>query len=139
MQLNMGEGKSSVIVPIVAAALADGSRVVRVLVAKSQSKQMLQMLMSKLGGLLDRVVYPGSKKAVSSSVTILGLAVSRVSSWLCPAFFDEGRVSGTTCPLILSRVCARVFMKAVSIFLRGMLSAAPGKVRWRRPLVPVTA
>lgn len=57
MQLNMGEGKSSVIVPIVASALADGSRVVRVLVAKPQSKQMLHMLTSKLGGLLDRVVF----------------------------------------------------------------------------------
>lgn len=56
MQLNMGEGKSSVIVPIVAAALADGSRLVRVIVAKPQSKQMLQMLVSKLGGLLDRRV-----------------------------------------------------------------------------------
>ncbi|TVY87635.1 hypothetical protein LAWI1_G008611, partial [Lachnellula willkommii] len=57
MQLNMGEGKSSVIVPIVAASLADGSRLVRVIVAKPQSKQMFQMLVSKLGGLLDRRVY----------------------------------------------------------------------------------
>ena len=57
MQLNMGEGKSSVIVPIVAAALADGSRLVRVIVAKPQSKQMFQMLVSKLGGLLDRRIY----------------------------------------------------------------------------------
>ncbi|KAN0110108.1 hypothetical protein V8E51_006495 [Hyaloscypha variabilis] len=57
MQLNMGEGKSSVIVPIVAAALADGSRLVRVIVAKPQSRQMLEMLISKLGGLLDRRVY----------------------------------------------------------------------------------
>ncbi|SPO01443.1 uncharacterized protein DNG_04116 [Cephalotrichum gorgonifer] len=57
MQLNMGEGKSSVIVPIVASAMADGTRLVRVLVAKPQSKQMLQMLTSKLGGLLDRVVF----------------------------------------------------------------------------------
>lgn len=57
MQLNMGEGKSSVIVPIVAAALADGEKLVRVLVAKPQSKQMLQMLTSKMGGLLDRVVF----------------------------------------------------------------------------------
>lgn len=54
MQLNMGEGKSSVIVPIVAAALADGKRLVRVVVAKPQSKQMFQMLVSKLGGLLGR-------------------------------------------------------------------------------------
>jgi hypothetical protein len=57
MQLNMGEGKSSVIVPIVAAALADGSRLVRVLVAKPQSRQMLHMLVSKLGGVLGRRIY----------------------------------------------------------------------------------
>lgn len=57
MQLNMGEGKSSVIVPMVAAALADSSRLVRVVVAKPQSKQMAQMLTSKLGGLLNRRVY----------------------------------------------------------------------------------
>ncbi|KAL2816576.1 hypothetical protein BDW59DRAFT_166300 [Aspergillus cavernicola] len=57
MQLNMGEGKSSVIVPIVAAANADGVCLVRVLVAKPQSRQMLQMLISKLGGRLGRRVY----------------------------------------------------------------------------------
>lgn len=57
MQLNMGEGKSSVIVPIVAAALADGKQLLRVIVAKPQSKQMTQMLISKLGTLLDRRVY----------------------------------------------------------------------------------
>ena len=57
MQLNMGEGKSSVIVPIVAATLADGSRLVRVVVAKPQSRQMLQMLVSKLGGLADHQIY----------------------------------------------------------------------------------
>ncbi|KAK4895204.1 hypothetical protein LTR49_028300 [Elasticomyces elasticus] len=57
MQLNMGEGKSSLIVPIVAADLAKGSQLVRIVVAKPQSKQMAQMLISKLGGLLDRRVY----------------------------------------------------------------------------------
>lgn len=57
MQLNMGEGKSSVIVPAVAAALADGEKMVRVIVGKPQSKQMFQMLVSKLGGLLDRRIY----------------------------------------------------------------------------------
>ncbi|SMY26080.1 unnamed protein product [Zymoseptoria tritici ST99CH_1A5] len=57
MQLNMGEGKSSVIVPMVAAALADGSQLVRVIVAKPQSKQMAEMLKAKLGGLLGRRVY----------------------------------------------------------------------------------
>ncbi|KAB8071219.1 hypothetical protein BDV29DRAFT_159701 [Aspergillus leporis] len=57
MQLNMGEGKSSVILPIVAAARSNGVCLVRVLVAKPQSRQMLQMLVSKLGGLLGRRVY----------------------------------------------------------------------------------
>ncbi|KAJ4296532.1 hypothetical protein N0V90_006577 [Kalmusia sp. IMI 367209] len=57
MQLNMGQGKSSVIVPMVAAALADGKRLVRVIVGKPQSKQMLEMLVSKLGGLLNRRIY----------------------------------------------------------------------------------
>ncbi|KAF2131741.1 hypothetical protein P153DRAFT_336326 [Dothidotthia symphoricarpi CBS 119687] len=53
-QLNMGAGKSSTIVPIVAAALADKRRVI---VNKAQSKQMLQMLISRLGGLLSRRVW----------------------------------------------------------------------------------
>jgi len=57
MQLNMGEGKSSVIVPIVAAALADGERLVRVVVAKPQSNQMAHLLVAKLGGLLNRPVF----------------------------------------------------------------------------------
>ncbi|KAL8366469.1 hypothetical protein RB595_004986 [Gaeumannomyces hyphopodioides] len=58
MQFHMGEGKSSVIVPMVAAALADGSRLIRVVVAKPQSKQMLHTLTHALGGLLGRCVYP---------------------------------------------------------------------------------
>lgn len=57
MQLNMGEGKSSVIVPIVAVSLADTTRLVRVVVARPQSKQMHQMLVSKVGGLLNRQIY----------------------------------------------------------------------------------
>ena len=57
MQLNMGEGKSSVIVPIIAAALGDGSRLVRVIVTKPQFKQMRQILVSKLAGMVGRRVY----------------------------------------------------------------------------------
>ncbi|KAI6353477.1 hypothetical protein MCOR32_010878 [Pyricularia oryzae] len=53
----MGEGKSSVIVPLVVFLLADGTQLVRVIVAKPQSKQMLQMLLAKLGGLLDVHVF----------------------------------------------------------------------------------
>lgn len=57
MQLNMGEGKSTVIIPMVAAALADGSQLVLVVVAKPQSKQMAEMLISKFGSLLRRRIY----------------------------------------------------------------------------------
>lgn len=57
MQLNMGEGKSSVIVPIVASSLADSTSLVRVICAKPQSKQMFDMLVSKLGGFIGRQVF----------------------------------------------------------------------------------
>jgi len=57
LQLNMGEGKSSVIVPIVAAALADGKKLVRVVVLKPLSTQMFHVLLRKLGGLLGRRIF----------------------------------------------------------------------------------
>lgn len=57
MQLCMGEGKTSVIVPIVAASLADGTKLVRVVVLKPLSGQMFQMLVQKLGGLVNRRIF----------------------------------------------------------------------------------
>lgn len=57
MQLNVGEGKSSVIVPMVASVLSDGQKLVRIIVAKPQAKQMHRMLVGKLSGLLGRPVY----------------------------------------------------------------------------------
>lgn len=45
------------IAPIVTLALADGSKLVRVVVGKPQSRQMFQMLLSKLGGLLNRRIF----------------------------------------------------------------------------------
>lgn len=57
MQLNMGEGKSSVIVPLVAINLANGDRLVCIVVAKPQSKQMRHTLIAKLGGLVNRRVF----------------------------------------------------------------------------------
>ncbi|CAK7212634.1 hypothetical protein SCUCBS95973_001530 [Sporothrix curviconia] len=78
MQLNMGEGKSSVIVPMVATAVSneegvgdgDGDRLVRVLVAKAQSKQMLEMLLQKTAGLLGRRIFhfPFARPVAVSSV-----------------------------------------------------------------------
>lgn len=75
MQLNMGEGKSSVIVPMVAAALADGTRLVRVIVAKPQAKQMFEMMRSKLGGLLDRPIYhaPFSRNVTLGGDDVAGI------------------------------------------------------------------
>ena len=57
MQVNMGEGKSSVIVPIAAAALADGHQLVRVIVPKPLMAQMMHLLVDRLGGLANRPVY----------------------------------------------------------------------------------
>ena len=57
MQLNMGEGKTSVIIPIVAAALANGNQLVRVIVPKPLTVQMLHLLADRLGGLTNRRIY----------------------------------------------------------------------------------
>ncbi|KAK6510630.1 hypothetical protein TWF506_009733 [Arthrobotrys conoides] len=57
MQLNMGEGKSAVIMPVVTAALADTTRLVRPIVLKPLSTQMFQILAQRLSGLCDRRIY----------------------------------------------------------------------------------
>ncbi|KAL2005979.1 hypothetical protein VTN00DRAFT_9633 [Thermoascus crustaceus] len=57
MQLNMGEGKSSVIVPMVAAALADGAKLTRVIVLRPLLKQMFDVLLSRVGSLLNRQIF----------------------------------------------------------------------------------
>jgi hypothetical protein len=56
-QLNMGEGKSSVIVPFVAATLADGSHLARIVTLKPLSNQMFQLLFGRLSGLADRRIF----------------------------------------------------------------------------------
>ena len=53
----MGEGKSSVIVPLVAATLADGSNLTRIVTLKPLSNQMFQLLLSRLSGLTDRRIF----------------------------------------------------------------------------------
>lgn len=57
IQVNMGEGKSSVIIPIAAAALADGKQLVRVIVPKALTVQMFELLVARLGGLANRPIY----------------------------------------------------------------------------------
>ncbi|KAG5333650.1 hypothetical protein C0989_005176, partial [Termitomyces sp. Mn162] len=56
-QLNMGEGKSAVIVPLVSSALADGQRLVRVVVLKPLVNQMFDLLVRRLSGLTDRRIF----------------------------------------------------------------------------------
>ncbi|KAI5999357.1 hypothetical protein F5J12DRAFT_276044 [Pisolithus orientalis] len=57
LQLNMGEGKSSVIVPATASVLADGNQLVRVVVPKALASQMFHLLVDRLGGLVNRRVF----------------------------------------------------------------------------------
>ncbi|KAH7333001.1 hypothetical protein B0J17DRAFT_579243 [Rhizoctonia solani] len=57
LQLNMGEGKSSVIAPIIASSLADSSRLVRVVVLKPLWHQMFELLVHRLSGLSNRRIY----------------------------------------------------------------------------------
>ena len=74
MQVNMGEGKSSVIIPIVAAALADGKQLVRVVVPKALAVQMFDLLVARLGGLTNRPIYhfPFSRSSENGSYSHLG-------------------------------------------------------------------
>jgi hypothetical protein len=57
LQLNMGEGKSSVIVPLVTSTLANGSNLVRVVTLKPLSNQMFQLLVGRLSGLANRPIF----------------------------------------------------------------------------------
>ncbi len=57
LQLNIGKGKSSVIIPIMAAALADRKKLIRVVVLKLLSNQIFQVLLRTLGGMLRRRIF----------------------------------------------------------------------------------
>lgn len=57
MQLNMGEGKTAVIVPILASILANGQQVCQITVLKSLFATNLKSLRRYLGGMLGRKVY----------------------------------------------------------------------------------
>ncbi|KAK9425871.1 hypothetical protein SUNI508_12849 [Seiridium unicorne] len=54
LQLNMGRGKTSCILPMAAAVLANGSQLSRLVVPKPLLMQTAQILQTKLGGLLGR-------------------------------------------------------------------------------------
>lgn len=72
LQLNMGEGKSSVILPMVIAVLANGRRLVRAMALKSLLRQMELVLLERLGGLLGHRIchVPFSRKTEVDESTI---------------------------------------------------------------------
>ncbi|KAI0275472.1 hypothetical protein BC834DRAFT_853041 [Gloeopeniophorella convolvens] len=73
LQLNMGEGKSSVIVPLVSVSLANGSSLVRIVTLKPLSNQMFQLLVGRLAGdLTNRPIFylPFSRNLRVGSTTI---------------------------------------------------------------------
>jgi hypothetical protein len=57
LQLNMGEGKSSVIVPMLSIALADGKKLIRLIVLNSLFRINYSALVQKLGGALNKRIY----------------------------------------------------------------------------------
>ncbi|KAG4070074.1 hypothetical protein HA402_013734 [Bradysia odoriphaga] len=57
MQLNMGEGKTAVIVPILASFLADGNQACQVTVLKSLFATNAKSLRNYLGGMIGRRIY----------------------------------------------------------------------------------
>lgn len=57
MQLNMGEGKTSVIIPMLAAVLANGSQVCQITVLKALFTTNLKSLRQYLGGMLNQRIY----------------------------------------------------------------------------------
>lgn len=74
---NLQEGKSSVIVPIVACAIANGKNLSRVLVLKSLTTQMMDTLARRLGGLVGRQIYymPFSRKTPVNETVLCQLQV----------------------------------------------------------------
>lgn len=72
LQMNMGQGKSSVIIPMIAAMLADRKQLFRVIVPKPLLLQMAQLLQARLGGLLGRTVkhVPFSRRTSTSKDSI---------------------------------------------------------------------
>ena len=56
LQMNMGQGKSSVVIPMLVAQLANGKNLVRVVVPRPLLLQTAQLLQARLGGLIGRKV-----------------------------------------------------------------------------------
>ncbi|XXH02381.1 hypothetical protein Hte_008756 [Hypoxylon texense] len=74
LQMNMGKGKTSCIVPMTVAALADGQNLARLIVPKALLMQTAQTMQSRLGGLVGReVIHVPFSRRTRSTVTMLEL------------------------------------------------------------------
>ncbi|KAL4782195.1 hypothetical protein BJX76DRAFT_359187 [Aspergillus varians] len=72
LQMNMGQGKTSVIMPMVAAVLANGEMLNRLLVPKALLTQAAQILQSRLGGLLGRdLIHIPFSRRTRTSVSVV--------------------------------------------------------------------
>ncbi|KAL3460831.1 hypothetical protein BJX64DRAFT_289961 [Aspergillus heterothallicus] len=72
LQMNMGQGKTSVIMPMVAAVLANGQMLNRILVPKALLSQAAQILQSRLGGLLGRdIVHVPFSRRTRTTVSLI--------------------------------------------------------------------
>lgn len=69
LQMNMGQGKTSCIMPMAAAVLADKKKLLRIVVPKQLLLQTAQVLQARLGGLVGREVWhiPFSRKTPTDS------------------------------------------------------------------------
>ncbi|KAI0406964.1 hypothetical protein F4802DRAFT_605810 [Xylaria palmicola] len=72
LQLSMGKGKTSCIIPMVEAVLADGKNLSRVIVPKALIMQTAQTLQSRLGGLVGRNIIhvPFSRRTSTEQGTL---------------------------------------------------------------------
>ncbi|KAK6356074.1 hypothetical protein TWF718_000448 [Orbilia javanica] len=72
LQMNMGQGKTSCIMPMAAAVLADSQRLLRVVVPRALLLQTVQMIHARLGGLVGREVrhVPFSRRTPTSPEVI---------------------------------------------------------------------
>ncbi|KAF4980380.1 hypothetical protein FZEAL_3610 [Fusarium zealandicum] len=72
LQMNMGQGKTSCIIPMAAAALANREQLVRVIVPKALLQQTAQLLQARLGGILGRNIrhVPFSRRTPTTEKNI---------------------------------------------------------------------
>ena len=72
LQMNMGQGKSSIVIPMVVAQLADTKNLVRVAVPKPLLLQTAQLLQARLGGLIGRKIrhIPFSRRSSTDTTAL---------------------------------------------------------------------